>query len=164
MSISGRHRSPLLREIPDLPKNFYSFQSAAQPGGALFCSSPFEVIYQLYPTANVFCAIDILVYKTAISSPFSHVVCNIMPSISQQQKTNRHGDRCHGGSLLHFFFEHPSSGCTFSIPGQVPPVKGIFCIAVICFLYGSHFRVGGRAAVLIFLIEVRAGALVQIKA
>lgn len=63
-----------------------------------------------------------------------------------------------------FFFEHPSSGCTFSIPGQVPPVKGIFCIAVICFLYGSHFRVGGRAAVLIFLIEVRAGALVQIKA
>lgn len=31
------------------------------------------------------------------------------------------------------------------------------------FLYGSHFRVGGRAAVLIFLIEVRAGALVQIK-
>ena len=63
-----------------------------------------------------------------------------------------------------FFFEHPSSGCTFSIPGQVPPVKGIFCIAVICFLYGSHFRVGGRAAFLIFLIEVRAGALVQIKA
>ena len=63
-----------------------------------------------------------------------------------------------------FFFEHPSSGCTFSIPGQVPPVKGIFCIAVICFLYGSHFRVGGRAAVLIFLIEVRASALVQIKA
>ena len=63
-----------------------------------------------------------------------------------------------------FFFEHPSSGCTFSIPGQVPPVKGIFCIAVIYFLYGSHFRVGGRAAVLIFLIEVRAGALVQIKA
>lgn len=63
-----------------------------------------------------------------------------------------------------FFFEHPSSGCTFSIPGQVPPVKGIFCIAVICFLYGSHFGVGGRAAVLIFLIEVRAGALVQIKA
>ena len=36
--------------------------------------------------------------------------------------------------------------------------------SVICFLYGSHFRVGGRAAVLIFLIEVRAGALVQIKA
>ena len=63
-----------------------------------------------------------------------------------------------------FFFEHPSSGCIFSIPGQVPPVKGIFCIAVICFLYGSHFRVGGRAVVLIFLIEVRAGALVQIKA
>ena len=63
-----------------------------------------------------------------------------------------------------FFFEHPSSGCTFSIPGQVPPVKGIFCIAVICFSYGSNFRVGGRAAVLIFLIEVRAGALVQIKA
>ena len=63
-----------------------------------------------------------------------------------------------------FFFEHPSSGCTFSIPGQVPPVKGIFCIAVICFLYGSHFCVGGRAAVLIFLIKVRAGALVQIKA
>ena len=70
MSISGRHRSPLLREIPDLPKDFYSFQSAAQPGGALFCSSPFEVIYQLYPTANVFCAIDISVYKTAISSLF----------------------------------------------------------------------------------------------
>ena len=62
-----------------------------------------------------------------------------------------------------FFFEHPSSGYTFSIPGQVPPVKGIFYIAVICFLYGSHFRVGGRTAVLIFLIEVRAGALVQIK-
>ena len=36
MSISGRHRSPLLREIPDLPKDFYSFQSAAQPGGAFF--------------------------------------------------------------------------------------------------------------------------------
>ena len=70
MSISGRHRSPLLREIPDLPKDFYSFQSAAQPGGALFCSSPFEVIYQLYPTANVFCAIDISVYETAISSLF----------------------------------------------------------------------------------------------
>ena len=70
MSISGRHRSPLLREIPDLPKDFYSFQSAAQPGGALFCSSSFEVIYQLYPTANVFCAIDISVYKTAISSLF----------------------------------------------------------------------------------------------
>ena len=46
MSISGRHRSPLLREIPDLPKDFYSFQSAAQPGGALFCSFSFEVIYQ----------------------------------------------------------------------------------------------------------------------
>ena len=46
MSISGRHRSPLLREIPDLPKDFYSFQSAAQPGSALFCSSSFEVIYQ----------------------------------------------------------------------------------------------------------------------
>ena len=70
MSISGRHRSPLLRENPDLPKDFYSFQSAAQPGGALFCSSPFEVIYQLYPTANVFCTIDISVYKTAISSLF----------------------------------------------------------------------------------------------
>lgn len=70
MSISGRHRSPLLCEIPDFPKDFYSFQSAAQPGGALFCSSPFEVIYQLYPTANVFCAIDISVYKAAISSLF----------------------------------------------------------------------------------------------
>lgn len=70
MSISGRHRSPFLRESPDLPKDFYSFQSAAQPGGVLFCSSPFEVIYQLYPTANVFCAIDISVYKTAISSLF----------------------------------------------------------------------------------------------
>ena len=70
MSISGRHRSPLLREIPDLPKDFYSFQSAAQPGSALFCSSSFEVIYQLYPTANVFCAIDISVYKIAISSLF----------------------------------------------------------------------------------------------
>ncbi|EEU95604.1 hypothetical protein FAEPRAA2165_02864 [Faecalibacterium duncaniae] len=84
MSISGRHRSPLLREIPDLPKDFYSFQSAAQPGSALFCSSSFEVIYQLYPTANVFCAIDISVYKIAISSLFSHVVYNIIPSISQQ--------------------------------------------------------------------------------
>lgn len=70
MSISARHRSPLLHESPDLPKDFYSFQSAAQPGGALFCSSLFEVIYQLYPTANVFCAIDISVYKTAISSLF----------------------------------------------------------------------------------------------
>ena len=71
MSISGRHRShPLLRKIPDLPKDFYSFQSAAQPGGALFCLCPFKVIYQLYPTANVFCAIDISVYKTAISSFF----------------------------------------------------------------------------------------------
>ena len=107
MSISGRHRSPLLREIPDLPKDFYSFQSAAQPGSALFCSSSFEVIYQLYPTANVFCAIDISVYKIAISSLFSHVVYNIIPSISQQQKTNRHGDRCHGGSLLHFFLRAP---------------------------------------------------------
>ena len=63
MSISGRHRSLLLREIPDLPKDFYSFQSAAQPGGALFLASPFKVIYQLYPTANVFCAIDISVCK-----------------------------------------------------------------------------------------------------
>lgn len=36
MSISGRHRSLLLRESPDLPKDFYSFQSAAQPGSALF--------------------------------------------------------------------------------------------------------------------------------
>ena len=107
MSISGRHRSPLLRESPDLPKDFYSFQSAAQPGGALFCLPPSKVIYQLYPTANVFCAIDIAVYKTAISSLFSHVVCNIMPSISQQQKANRHGDRCHGGSLLHFFLRAP---------------------------------------------------------
>lgn len=70
MSISGRHRSPLLREIPDLPKDFYSFQSAAQPGGALFCLPPSKVIYQLYPTANVFCTIDISVYKTAISSLF----------------------------------------------------------------------------------------------
>ena len=61
MSISGRHRSPLLREIPDFPKDFYSFQSAAQPGGALFCLPPSKVIYQLYPTANVFCAIDISV-------------------------------------------------------------------------------------------------------
>ena len=75
---------PFLREIPDLPKDFYRFQSAAQPGGALFCSSPFEVIYQLYPTANVFCAIDISVYKAAISSLFLHVVYNIMPSISQK--------------------------------------------------------------------------------
>lgn len=57
MSISGRHRSLLLREIPDLPKDFYSFQSAAQPGGAFFCASPIKVIYQLYPTANVFCAL-----------------------------------------------------------------------------------------------------------
>lgn len=70
MLISGRHRSPLLRESQDLPKDFYSFQSAAQPGGALFCASPFKVIYQLYPTANVFCAIDISVCKTAISSLF----------------------------------------------------------------------------------------------
>ena len=70
MLISGRHRSPLLRESQDLPKDFYSFQSAAQPGGALFCASPFKVIYQLYPTANVFCAIVISVCKTAISSLF----------------------------------------------------------------------------------------------
>ncbi len=54
MSISGRHRSLLLHESPDLPKDFYSFQSAAQPGGALFCLPPSKVIYQLYPTANVF--------------------------------------------------------------------------------------------------------------
>ena len=85
MSISGRHRShPLLRVIPDLPKDFYSFQSAAQPGGALFCLPSFKVIYQLYPTANVFCAIDISVYKTAISSLFSHVVYNNAPSISRK--------------------------------------------------------------------------------
>lgn len=84
MSISGRHRSPLLREIPDLPKVFCNFQSAAQPGGALFCLPPSKVIYQLYPTANVFCTIDISVYKTAISSLFSHVVYNIIPSISQK--------------------------------------------------------------------------------
>ena len=70
MSISGRYRSPLLRESPDLPNVFYSFQSAAQPGGALFCLPPSKVIYQLYPTANVFCAIDISVYKTVISSLF----------------------------------------------------------------------------------------------
>ena len=60
--MSGRHRSLLLREIPDLPKDFYSFQSAAQPGGALFCLPPSKVIYQLYPTANVFCA---LIYQFA---------------------------------------------------------------------------------------------------
>ena len=43
-----------LHESPDLPKVFYNFQSAAQPGGALFCLPPSKVIYQLYPTANVF--------------------------------------------------------------------------------------------------------------
>ena len=52
-------------------------------GGALFCLPPSKVIYQLYPTANVFCTIDISVYKTAISSLLSHVVYNSIPSISQ---------------------------------------------------------------------------------
>ena len=84
MSISGRHRSPLLRQIPDLPKKFLQFSERCPAGRRSFCSSSFEVIYQLYPTANVFCAIDISVYKTAILSLFSHVVYNIIPSISQK--------------------------------------------------------------------------------
>lgn len=70
MSISGRHRSPLLRQIPDLPKKFLQFSERCPAGRRSFCSSSFEVIYQLYPTANVFCAIDISVYKTAILSLF----------------------------------------------------------------------------------------------
>lgn len=60
MSISGRHRSPLLRESQDLPK-ILQFSERC-PAGRLFCAFPFKVIYQLYPTANVFAQ---LIYQFA---------------------------------------------------------------------------------------------------
>ena len=51
-------------------KFFTIFRALPSRAALFFCLLSFKVIYQLYPTANVFCAIDISVYKTAISSLF----------------------------------------------------------------------------------------------
>ena len=71
MSISGRHRShPSCMRAQISQKIFTVFRALPSRAALFFALSPSKVIYQLYPTANVFCAIDISVYKAAISSLF----------------------------------------------------------------------------------------------
>ena len=68
------------------PKKQKNFFSAAPPGGAFFCPEQTvsdRVIYQLYPTSRVYCAIDISVDKSVESSTISHVASNKTTQISR---------------------------------------------------------------------------------
>lgn len=61
---------------PYSPKKQKIFFSAAPPGGAFFCPEQTvsdRVIYQLYPTSRVYCAIDISVDKS-LKSPESSTI------------------------------------------------------------------------------------------